>query len=137
MTALRCSTRITEWPASELLPSASIHSLWGGVRGCRPLICQLASFRPRTHIDDRSPVALQYTRSTTTSNSLRAACPSATPVSVLLSCDNTIIKMDRASKALAAAPLNDDRPWTARAGASGVPLTTLYNRAHGWPSIEA
>jgi hypothetical protein len=61
----------------------------------------------------------------------------APPVLVLLSCDNTVIKMDRASKALAEAPLNDDRPWAARSDASGVPLTTLYNRARGRPSIEA
>ena len=42
-----------------------------------------------------------------------------------------------ASKALAEAPSNDNRPWAARSDASGLSLTTLYNRAHGRPSIEA
>jgi hypothetical protein len=44
--------------------------------------------------------------------------------------------MDRASKALAEAPANDNRTWAARADSSGVALTTLYNRHHGRPSKE-
>jgi hypothetical protein len=42
--------------------------------------------------------------------------------------------MDAASKALAEAPLDDDRTWAARADSSGVALTTLYNRHRGRPS---
>lgn len=48
----------------------------------------------------------------------------------------TIDEMDRASKALAQAPPNDTRTWAARSDTSGVPLTTLYNRARGRPSKE-
>jgi hypothetical protein len=48
----------------------------------------------------------------------------------------TIVDMDRASKALAEAPPNDNRTWAARADSSGVALTTLYNRHHGRPSKE-
>jgi hypothetical protein len=44
--------------------------------------------------------------------------------------------MDPASKALAEAPPNDDRIWAARADASGVALTTLYNRWRGRPLVE-
>ena len=48
----------------------------------------------------------------------------------------TIVDMDPASKALAEAPPNDERTWAAQADASGVPITTLYNRWRGRPSIE-
>jgi hypothetical protein len=48
----------------------------------------------------------------------------------------TIVDMDRASKALAEAPPNDNRTWAARADSSRVALTTLYNRHHGRPSKE-
>src|SRR5271170_6056832 len=44
---------------------------------------------------------------------------------------------DRASKALAEASLpGEPRRYDARSKRSGVPLTTLYYRDHGWPSIE-
>jgi hypothetical protein len=48
----------------------------------------------------------------------------------------TIVDMDPASKALAEAPPNDEGTWAARADASGIALTTLYNRWRGRPSIE-
>jgi hypothetical protein len=41
--------------------------------------------------------------------------------------------MEPASKALAEAPPNESTTWAALADASGVPLTTLYNRYHGRP----
>lgn len=44
--------------------------------------------------------------------------------------------MDSASKALVEAPLYHKRIWAARADASGIALTTLYNRWRGRPSIE-
>lgn len=57
-------------------------------------------------------------------------------LSQLCYCTTTIVEMDPASRALAQAPPNDDRTWAARADASGVPITTLYNRWQGRPSIE-
>jgi hypothetical protein len=48
----------------------------------------------------------------------------------------TTVNMDRASKALTEAPPNDERTWAARADATGIALTTLYNRWRGRPSIE-
>jgi hypothetical protein len=48
----------------------------------------------------------------------------------------TIVNMDRASKALAQAPSDVLRTWAALSDSSGVPLTTLYYRAHGRPSRE-
>jgi hypothetical protein len=44
--------------------------------------------------------------------------------------------MDPASKALAEAPPNDSTTWAALADASGVALTTLYNRYYGRPLKE-
>jgi hypothetical protein len=48
----------------------------------------------------------------------------------------TVVEMDPASMALAEAPPNDERTWAARSDASGVAVTTLYNRWRGRPSIQ-
>jgi hypothetical protein len=48
----------------------------------------------------------------------------------------TIVDMDRASKVLVQAPPDVTRTWAALSDLSGVPLTTLYYRAHGRPSRE-
>jgi hypothetical protein len=48
----------------------------------------------------------------------------------------TTVDMDRASKALTDAPPNNERTWAARADATGIALTTLYNRWRGRPLIE-
>jgi hypothetical protein len=47
-----------------------------------------------------------------------------------------IVEMDAATKALAEAPLADDRTWAARADSSGIALTTLYSWHHGRPLKE-
>lgn len=52
-------------------------------------------------------------------------------------CNTKIIDMDQASKVLAQASLHEPTTWAALSDASGVPLTTLYNRAHGRRSKEA
>jgi hypothetical protein len=44
--------------------------------------------------------------------------------------------MDPATEALAEDRPDDERTWAARADASGIALTTLYNRWRGRPSIE-
>ena len=49
-------------------------------------------------------------------------------MSLVLHSTTTVVEMDAASKALAEAPLDDDRTWAARADSSGIALTTLYNR---------
>jgi hypothetical protein len=61
-----------------------------------------------------------------------------TEVSLVSHSNTTIVhlEMDAASKALAEAPLDDDRTWAARADSSGIALTTLYNRHRGRPSKE-
>lgn len=43
----------------------------------------------------------------------------------------TIVEMDQASKALAEAPLDDNRTWPVGADSSGVALTTVHNRYRG------
>jgi hypothetical protein len=64
---------------------------------------------------------------------VRAQCRQTPVVSRVTT---TIVEMDPASKALAEAPPNDSTTWAALADASGVALTTLYNRYHGRPPKE-